>query len=125
MADSEHLSHLKSLGPEGAKHASPGQRPGIGLFVKLQALKGRHNRVSPLQGLGVTCSSQPRALPWAFILLPLWGEESAYAIRMQYYADSNSIQSFDQHQIAGDDDSLKKAVCGQSRLSKSLQLPIL
>ena len=83
--NSQHFSHLKLPGPEGAKYVSPGQRPGFGLSVKPQALKGRHNQVSPLQGLRFIFSSQPRALPWAFILLPLWGEEVAYSIRLKCY----------------------------------------
>jgi hypothetical protein len=57
--------------PDGAKHESLGQRPGFST-QQPQALKGRDNAVSPLQGLSsFLIDTQGVAL--GYLVSPLWG----------------------------------------------------
>lgn len=79
-----------SPAPKGPKHVSPGQRPGSASHQGSVALKG-HNIVShppfmpPLQGLENVLPTQPRALPWAGMWLPLRGEEDiVFGSRLAY-----------------------------------------
>jgi hypothetical protein len=61
--------------PNGAKYASPGQRPGIAVFSAIQALKGRNRLVAsglfrPFRACQRWFDGFPRALPWANLLRP-------------------------------------------------------
>ena len=64
------------FGPTGQQHVSPGQRPGIVDRSVFPALKGRHDYgvVSPFQGFHRNFNFLPRAMPWADMGMPRWGE---------------------------------------------------
>ena len=64
------------IGPTGQQHVSPGQRPGNVDRPVFSALKGRHNGgvVSPFQGFHGHLIFLPRAMPWADMGMPRWGE---------------------------------------------------
>ncbi len=87
---------MSKLGLKGRNMKAQGNALGKGLPPRLiHALKGRNIKttphvpfmifnndrgrrnalVAPLQGLACSCTSVPRALPWAFLLQPLWGKQ--------------------------------------------------
>jgi hypothetical protein len=77
--------------PKGVTGESPGQRPGFGIDLESQALKGRNKPtqrarrvdvvvgrmcgIAPFQGLGFLWHCCPRALPWAISLCPVGAED--------------------------------------------------
>ena len=64
------------FGPTGQQYVSPGQRPGTEDRPAFSALKGRHigGLVSPFQGFHGHLIFLPRAMPWADMGMPHWGE---------------------------------------------------
>jgi hypothetical protein len=71
------VSHdLNSSGfsTDGAAHASPGQRPGIGSPWD-QALKARHNGCHAPSGMGLPFGIEPRILPWTGLISPFGAQE--------------------------------------------------
>ena len=64
------------FGPTGQQYISLGQRPGTVDGPAFSALKGRHigGIVSPFQGFHGHLIFLPRAMPWADMGMPRWGE---------------------------------------------------
>jgi hypothetical protein len=77
MSEGQGVSLSRNVfGPTGQQHVSPGQRPGTRDRSKFSALKGRHigGVVSPFQGFQGRLIFLPRAMPWADMGMPRWGE---------------------------------------------------
>ena len=77
MSEGQGVSLSRNVfGPTGQQHISPGQRPGTVDRPAFSALKGRHigGIVPPFQGSNRNFNFFPRAMPWADLCMPRWGE---------------------------------------------------
>ena len=70
----------------GSTMPAQGNALGYGFLSKFKALKGRHQEqvidwFRPFRATGNKVNRQPRALPWAGIALPRWGEQRQPTLR--------------------------------------------